>query len=97
MANIENLRTPTTEEAIEMQKKSVEKRMENKIKRKMIEDAIRKELKDKDLHEIARNLINRAKKNSSDLIAMRDTLGEKPTDKIEAEVGTINIRVDIDE
>ena len=97
MANIENLRTPTTEEAIEMQKKSVEKRMENKIKRKMIEDAIRKELKDKDVHEIARNLINRAKKNSSDLIAMRDTLGEKPTDKIEAEVGTINIRVDIDE
>ena len=97
MANIENLRTPTSEEAKEMQKKSVEKRLENKIKNKLIEDAIRKELKDTDLHEIARNLINRAKKSSSDLIAMRDTLGEKPTDKLEADIGSINIRVDLDE
>jgi len=97
MGKLDNLRTPTSDEAKDMQKKSVEKRYENKVKRKLIEEAIRKELKEKDLHEIARNLINRAKKNSQDLIAMRDTLGEKPKDKIEADVGITNINVDIED
>ena len=97
MGKLDNLRTPTSDEAKDMQKKAVEKRRENKIKNKLIEEAIRKELKDNDLHDIARNLINRAKKNSQDLIAMRDTLGEKPKEKIEAEIGIIDIEVDVDE
>ncbi len=83
MANTQNLRTPTSEEAKAMQEKSVEARYENKIKRKLIEEAIRKELKDDDLHEIARGIIDRAKDNTYDLIAMRDTLGEKPIEKQE--------------
>lgn len=99
MANIENLRTPTSEEAREMQKKSVEARNENKIKRKLIEEAIRKELTDKDLLDIARGIIKRAKDNTYDLIAMRDTLGEKPADKIDADITsdvTINIELSDD-
>ena len=89
MANNQNLRTPTSEEAKAMQEKSVEVRYENKIKRKLIEEAIRKELKDEDLHEIARGIIDRAKDNTYDLIAMRDTLGEKPKDVVEHQ-GEIN-------
>ena len=89
MANTQNLRTPTSEEAKAMQEKSVEVRYENKIKRKLIEEAIRKELKDEDLHEIARGIIDRAKDNTYDLIAMRDTLGEKPKDVVEHQ-GEIN-------
>lgn len=78
MANDQNLRTPTSEEAKEMQQKSVEARYENKIKRRLIEEAIRKELTEEDLHEIARGIIKRSKLNTYDLVAMRDTLGEKP-------------------
>lgn len=89
MANTQNLRTPTSEEAKAMQERSVEVRYENKIKRKLIEEAIRKELKDDDLHEIARGIIDRAKDNTYDLIAMRDTLGEKPKDVVEHQ-GEIN-------
>ena len=89
MANTQNLRTPTSEEAKAMQEKSVEVRYENKIKRKLIEEAIRKDLNDEDLHEIARGIIDRAKDNTYDLIAMRDTLGEKPKDVVEHQ-GEIN-------
>lgn len=96
MANIDNLRTPTSEEAKEMQKKSVEARHENNIKRKLIEEAIRKELTEEDLHDIARGIIKRAKEYTPDLVALRDTLGEKPIDRIEADVNsdvTINIEL----
>ena len=83
MANEQNLRTPTSEEAKAMQKKSVEKRYENKIKRGLIASAILEVLSEEDLHDIARGLIDRSKENSNDLVAMRDTIGEKPTEKVE--------------
>ena len=51
-----------------------------------ISDAILDALSEEDLHEIARGMIDRAKKNSNDLVAMRDTIGEKPTDKIDLTV-----------
>ena len=81
--NEQNLRTPTSEEAKAMQKKSVEKRYENKIKRGLIASAILEELSDDDLHDIARGIIERSKNNSNDLVAMRDTIGEKPVEKVE--------------
>ncbi len=40
MPNIQNLRTPTSEEARAMQKKSVEKRKENKTMREIYEQVI---------------------------------------------------------
>lgn len=81
MANKQNLRTPTSEEAVEMQKKSVQKRYENKIRKGLIADAILDALSEEDLHEIARGMIDRAKNNSNDLVAMRDTIGEKPVER----------------
>lgn len=89
MAKEDNLIHFDSERGKEMQKKSVEARYENKIKRKMIEEAIRNELKDEDLRDIARGIIDRAKDNTYDLIAMRDTLGEKPKDVVEHQ-GEIN-------
>ena len=86
MANEQNLRTPTSEEAKAMQKKSVEKRYENKIRKGLIADAILDALSEEDLHDIARGMIDRAKENSSDLIAMRDTIGEKPVEKHEVKL-----------
>lgn len=97
MGKLENLEIITdSDRAKELQKKSVEKRLENKVKNKLIEEAIRKQLTDDDLQEIARNLITRSKRNSNDLTIMRDTIGEKPTDKVEANV-TANIEIDIED
>lgn len=77
-----------------MQKKAVEKRYENKIKRGLIAEAIMKELTDKDLHEIARGIIERAKEASNDLVAMRDTIGEKPKDVVDISSNDIRIKID---
>ena len=81
MANEQNLRTPTSEEAKAMQEKSVKKRRENKIRKGLIADAILDALSAEDLHEIARGMIDRAKESSNDLVAMRDTIGEKPVER----------------
>lgn len=97
MANIQNLRTPTSEEAREMQKRAVEKRAENKIKRGLIAEAIMKELSEQDLHEIARGIIERAKEASTDLVAMRDTIGEKPKDILDISSNDIRININSDD
>lgn len=98
MPNIENLKPFNSETGKEMQKKSVEARYENKIKRKLIEDAIRENLTEEDLRDIACGIIKRAKENTYDLVAMRDTLGEKPIDRIEADLDeTVNITIQIDD
>ena len=57
MPNPENLRTPTSEEAREMQKKSVAKRKQNMIEKKVIKEILEKRLKISDLEEMLDNLI----------------------------------------
>jgi hypothetical protein len=93
MANEQNLRTPTSEEARAMQTRSVEKRYENKIKRGLIADAILSVLSEEDLHEIARGIIERAKDNSDDLVKLRDTIGEKPKDELSVDGSSFEIRI----
>lgn len=94
MANEQNLRTPTSEEAKAMQKKSVEKRYENKIKKGLIADAILSALTEDDLHEMARGMIDRAKESSDDLVKLRDTIGEKPIDKVEQNMNVRSEKLD---
>ena len=65
-ANIKNLRTPSTEQAREMQKKSAEKRSQNIKERKLIRQVIEERLGGADLEEIVDNLIDRAKRDSKD-------------------------------
>ena len=81
-ANIKNLRTPSTEEAREMQKKSAEKRSQNIKERKLIRQVIEERLGGVDLEEIVDNLIDRAKYDSKDFEVLQSALGQKPVDKV---------------
>ena len=80
--NIENLRTPSTEEAREMQLKSAQKRSQNIKERKLIRAVIEERLGNKDLEEIVDNLIARAKENSKDFETLQAAIGQKPVDKV---------------
>ena len=81
-ANIKNLRTPSTEQAREMQKKSAEKRSQNIKERKLIRQVIEERLGGADLEEIVDNLIYRAKHDSKDFEVLQSALGQKPVDKV---------------
>ena len=81
-ANIKNLRTPSTEQAREMQKKSAEKRSQNIKERKLIRQVIEERLGGADLEEIVDNLIDRAKRDSKDFEVLQSALGQKPIDKV---------------
>ena len=80
--NIQNLRTPSTEEAREMQKKSAKKRSQNIKERKLIRQVIEERLGGEDLEEIVDNLIERAKRDSKDFEVLQASLGQKPVDKV---------------
>ena len=80
--NMQNLRTPSTEEAREMQKKSAEKRSQNIKERKLIRQVIEERLGGADLEEIVDNLIDRAKHDSKDFEVLQASLGQKPVDKV---------------
>ena len=80
--NMQNLRTPSTEEAREMQKKSAEKRSQNIKERKLIRQIIEERLGGADLEEIVDNLIDRAKYDSKDFEVLQSALGQKPVDKV---------------
>lgn len=80
--NIQNLRTPSTEEAREMQKKSAKKRSQNIKERKLIRQVIEERLDGADLEEIVDNLIDRAKRDSKDFEILQASLGQKPVEKV---------------
>lgn len=80
--NIGNLRTPSTEEAREMQKKSAEKRSQNIKEKKIIRQIIEERLGCDDLNEIIDNLIYRAKNDSRDFEVLQSAMGQKPVDKV---------------
>lgn len=80
--NMQNLRTPSTEEAREMQKKSAEKRSQNIKERKLIRQVIEERLGGADLEEIIDNLIDRAKRDSKDFEVLQASLGQKPVEKV---------------
>ena len=80
--NPQNLRTPSTDEARDMQRKSARKRSQNTKERKVIREIIEKRLKVKDLNEIVDNLIARAKEDSKDFEVLQAAMGQKPIDKV---------------
>ena len=82
--NTQNLRTPSTDEARAIQKKSAEKRSQNIKERKLIRQVIEERLKCADLDEIVDNLIDRAKFDSRDFEVLQAALGQKPVDKVQA-------------
>lgn len=84
MAGADNLRTPSTEEARAMQLLSAKKRSENIKAKKIFKDELVNRLGVKDFEEIIDNLIARAKKDDKSFEVLRDTMGQKPSEKIEA-------------
>lgn len=96
VGNINNLRTPSTEEAREMQRKSAAKRSQNIKERKLLKDLLVERTKSEDLDEMLDNLIKRAKGTDKGFEVYRDTIGEKPVEKVEASVAA-NIVVDVED
>ena len=70
--NMQNLRTPSTEEAREMQKKSAKKRSQNIKERKLIRQVIEERLGGAE------------KQDSRDFEVLQAALGQKPVDKVQA-------------
>ena len=84
MAGADNLRTPSTEEARAMQLLSAKKRSENIKAKKIFKEELANRLGVKDFEEIIDNLIARAKRDDKSFEVLRDTMGQKPSEKIEA-------------
>lgn len=94
MANEQNLRTPDTNTAREMQKKSIKKRSENIRRRKLLRECLEELLERKwDTEEgkktgdEAASIALMKKVLDGDTKAfeiLRDTIGEKPVERIEA-------------
>ena len=82
MANPENLRTPSTSEAREMQLKSAAKRSQNIKEKKLIRERILERMSETDWDECIDNFIDRAKKGDRAFELMRDTIGEKPVEQV---------------
>ena len=95
MANTQNLKPLSTREAREIGKKggkkSAEVRKEKKLLKDLLEEALEKKTKTGNKYiDITIALINEAEKgNVKAYETIRDTLGQKPKDKIEHS-GTIN-------
>ena len=94
MAWQDNLRTPTSEEAREMQKKSAQKRSENAKERKLIKDRILERMGESDWNEMIDNFIARSKESDDAFRTLRDTIGEKPKDIIDISSNDIRITID---
>lgn len=95
--NEENLRPfRSVEEAREMGRKGGIKSGEARREKKLFKEAIEKQL-GQSIDSMITSMIEQANKGNVQAITfLRDTIGEKPTDKVEAEVNsdvTINIEL----
>lgn len=95
----ENLRTLTSEEAREIGRKGGIKSGEARRERKTLKEELLLLLSQGNTQEkISLSLIAQAMEgNVKAFETIRDTVGEKPTDKIEADVGITNINVKLDD
>ena len=83
MANEKNLKPITNSEmARKLQEKSIAKRKENQMLKIALKDKLMELTTEKDLDEIVKNVIKRAKKTDKGFEIYRDTLGQKPKEEI---------------
>lgn len=78
-----------TERGRKAGKASGETRRENKLMR----DRLREHITEAEINIIVDNLIERAKHNTRDFIVLRDTIGEKPTERLNVEHENTEITV----
>ena len=76
------------EVAVNNQKKSVEKRKQNKIERECIKQRLLERMGASDWDEMIDGVIERAKRSDKGFEVFRDTIGERPTDRTELEMDT---------
>lgn len=100
MANNENLRPITnSKRARELQEKSVKKRRENIEKRKTLKEELLALLTTQNFQEsITLALLDKAKNGDTKAFEIiRDTIGEKPVEKLEAEVKETTIAINLED
>lgn len=84
MANAQNLKVPTSEEAREYGRKGGIASGKARAIRKTFKETINGELDDKTMSALIKAMINQAKKgNTKAFEILRDTVGEKPIDRQE--------------
>ena len=103
MANLENLKkgNPETQfrsgrEAVENGRKGGIASGEARRERKLIKDRILERMGETDWDEMIDGLIERSKDSVKDFEVLRDTIGEKPKEQIEADVNSV-IKVTLDD
>ena len=101
MANEKNLKPFTSdqsrEEAVKNGRKGGIRSGEVRRENKLIKDRILERMGETDWDEMIDNLIARAKDDRQDFETLRDTIGQKPTEKLEADVTQNVIRVTLDD
>ena len=84
MANEQNLKPiRSVSQAREMQKKSAQARSKNAAERKLIKDRILERMGESDWDIMIDGLISRAMDSDKAFEILRDTIGEKPIDKVQ--------------
>lgn len=93
MANEQNLKrgNPATQfvsgqMAVEAQKKSAQKRKQNNAEKRLLKDAILERMGAEDWEQIVDGLIDRAKGSDKALELLRDTIGQKPSEKVDLSI-----------
>lgn len=84
----------TSENAREMQLKAVASRKRNKEERKLIKERILERMGESDWDAMIDNLIARATEDTRSFETLRDTIGEKPTDKVEITDTVIEVNIE---
>lgn len=102
MANEQNLvghgfNERTASEQREIARKGGKRSGEVRRENKLIRDRILERMGESDWDTMIDNLIKRASLDTKSFEVLRDTIGQKPTDKIEADVTQNIIRVTLDD
>lgn len=99
MANLENLKSfkKGDKRTKECSEKGVAKIKAKSLWNKTLKEGIRENMTDKDFQQIVSNLIERAKVDTKTFEVLRDTIGEKPTDKVEATIEQPTFIEDLDD
>lgn len=94
--NLVSLATRSQRERTEIARKGQEASAKAKRENKLIKDRILERMGEKDWDEMIDGLIQRSKDSVKDFEVLRDTIGQKPTEHIEADVSNV-IRVTLDD
>lgn len=86
MPNIENLVPQAHVLTVEEQSKGGKKSAEARKEKKLFKEELCRRLGAKDFEEILDNLIARAKNEDKSFEVLRDTMGQKPKEEIEAKL-----------